>query len=624
MQNLDSVRKELIDFLKTHANCFSYLLQHSSKYEHFKNAILNWCPDILDLPFSTRVYWFLNKITEYPKCANPNCGKELRHDLKCKPLEGYVSTTCSSRCGQLSPQHKEKLKAMSLQKYGCEFPQQSKQFKDKLKETLASKDKQFWKNADDKRKQTCLAKYGSDSISKVKEIKNKAIAKLKSKSEEEKKLVVAKIKATKLQKYGNENYRSLDKFKETLSKFTDDKRKNIVEKRKNTVEVKYGCSNISQSQQIKNKIQERRTNTVRSKFYATSIANDKFVSPMFSIDYYIQHASEQLTWKCKKCGKEFNMKIGEHQPYIARCLDCFPLNAPTSKSESEIVSFIQSICNYKITRNDRTVIAPYELDIYIPEKHLAIEFDGLYWHSENLGTSKSYHLNKTKICESKNIHLVHIFENEWKCKQNIVKSRLKDLLGIYDKTIFARKCNIVEVNNADAQKFLQENHLQGNATAKKNYGLLYKNELVSLMTFSRKRYKSKIDSNNSWEMVRFCCKLGYHIPGAASRLLKKFENEHNNIVLTSYADRRWSQGKLYEALGFKLDHASAPNYWYWKYDSGNMQLKSRIECQKHKLKNILNKFDSKLSERDNMFNNGFFRIFDCGNLVYVKNNKSEK
>lgn len=122
MQNLDSLRTELIDFLKTHANCFSYLLQHSSKYEHFKNAILDWCPDIPDLPFSTRVYWFLNNITEYPKCANPNCSKELRHDLKCKPLEGYVSTTCSSRCGQLSPQHKEKLKAMSLQKYGCEFP----------------------------------------------------------------------------------------------------------------------------------------------------------------------------------------------------------------------------------------------------------------------------------------------------------------------------------------------------------------------------------------------------------------------------------------------------------------------------------------------------------------------
>ena len=112
----------------------------------------------------------------------------------------------------------------------------------------------------------------------------------------------------------------------------------MVEKRKNTVEVKYGCSNISQSQQIKNKIQERRTNTIRSKFYTTSIANDKFVSPMFSIDYYIQHASEQLTWKCKKCGKEVNMKIGEHQPYIARGLDCFPLNAPTSKSESEIVN----------------------------------------------------------------------------------------------------------------------------------------------------------------------------------------------------------------------------------------------------------------------------------------------
>lgn len=129
-------------------------------------------------------------------------------------------------------------------------------------------------------------------MSKVKEIKDRAVTKLKSKTEEEKKLVIAKTKATKLQKYGSENYRSLDKFKDTLSKFTDDKRKNIAEKRKSTVEAKYGCSNISQSQQIKSKIQERRTNTVRSKFYATSIANDKFVSPMFSVDYYVKHATE--------------------------------------------------------------------------------------------------------------------------------------------------------------------------------------------------------------------------------------------------------------------------------------------------------------------------------------------
>ena len=120
--NEDLLRNDLIDFLKSHANCYSYLLQHASKYEHFKNAIMQWCPEIEDLPFSTRIYWYLNKITEYPRCANPACSKELRHNLKCKPLEGYVSLTCSSSCGQLSPQHKQKLKQMSLEKYGCESP----------------------------------------------------------------------------------------------------------------------------------------------------------------------------------------------------------------------------------------------------------------------------------------------------------------------------------------------------------------------------------------------------------------------------------------------------------------------------------------------------------------------
>ena len=249
-----------------------------------------------------------------------------------------------------------------------------------------------------------------------------------------------------------------------------------------------------------------------------------------------------------------------------------------SKTETELADFIESVCTCKVLRSDRSAIAPYELDIYIPEKKLAIELDGLYWHSENLGTSKSYHLNKTKMCESNGIHLVHVFENEWKCKQDIVKSRLKDLLGAYDSTVFARKCNVARVCSRDAAEFLQHNHLQGSAPAKENYGLMFNNELVALMTFSKKRYKSRHDKSNAWEMVRFCCKLGCHIPGAAGKLLKEFERNHSNAMLTSYADRRWSQGKLYEALGFKLDHASAPNYWYWEYGAGSMALKSRIEC----------------------------------------------
>ncbi|MBR4316364.1 MAG: hypothetical protein IKP65_05310 [Alphaproteobacteria bacterium] len=72
------------------------------------------------------------------------------------------------------------------------------------------------------------------------------------------------------------------------------------------------------------------------------------------------------------------------------------------------MDFIKSIYPYDIIENDKTMIKPYELDIYIPEKQVAIEFDGIYWHNEE-NKPKNYHLMKTELCEEKGIHLIHIF-----------------------------------------------------------------------------------------------------------------------------------------------------------------------------------------------------------------------
>jgi len=159
---------------------------------------------------------------------------------------------------------------------------------------------------------------------------------------------------------------------------------------------------------------------------------------------------------------------------------------------------------------------------------------------------KMYHLDKTLVCESKGIHLIHVFENEWHMKQDIVKSRLKDLLGSYEKTIFARRCEVREVNSVTSREFQERTHLQGSVNAKVNLGLFDSNQLVALMTFGKPRFNKKYE----WELLRFSTELGHHVPGGASKLLKHFERNYNPKSLISYADRRWSQGKLYEALGF--------------------------------------------------------------------------
>ena len=280
--------------------------------------------------------------------------------------------------------------------------------------------------------------------------------------------------------------------------------------------------------------------------------------------------------------------------------------------EKEIVEFLSDI-NIDFDINSSSIIKPLELDIYIPLYKLAIEMDGLYYHSSNKVEleNKDYHLNKTKYCKEKGIQLFHIFETEWihPQKQKIWKSIIKNKLKLSQK-IYARKCQICQVSSIKTKEFLENNHLQGKCNSSINIGLYYEDELVSIMTFGKSRYDKKID----WELLRFCNKINYSIVGAASRLFKNFLKKYVGSVV-SYADMRRSTGGLYKNLGFELSHESGPNYFYWK----EMQeyLESRIQYQKHKLKNKLKEFDPNLTETENMYNNGYRKIFDCGNQVWI-------
>lgn len=324
-----------------------------------------------------------------------------------------------------------------------------------------------------------------------------------------------------------------------------------------------------------------------------------------------------LTIKCKKCGKisEWCLKNGTLKNISTKHL-CRHCETVHSLAEDEIMSFLQENYKGKIIHisESRKIIYPYELDFYIPELNLAIEYDGLYWHSDNSGNKdRNYHLMKTDMCEKQNITLVHIFENEWLYKRDIVKSRLLYLLGIHGKKVYARKCDICEITQKESSNFLNENHIQGTCNAKINIALKYNNEIVSIMTFSKNRFRKNI---SDWELVRFCNKLNYVIPGAASKLLKYFELKYKPQKLISYADRRWSRGNLYNQLGFNFVKNTRPNYWYFKKPITD--LINRLSFQKHKLSKKLTTFNINKTEYENMLDNGYDRIYDCGNMLFEK------
>ena len=283
--------------------------------------------------------------------------------------------------------------------------------------------------------------------------------------------------------------------------------------------------------------------------------------------------------------------------------------------QQEIYDFISQYVQADF--NNRKVINPQELDIYIPSKNIAIEFDGLLYHSSgysslsqcnSLEEYPTYHLEKTQACIEKGIQLFHIFENEWRDKKEIWQSVLLNAIGKSER-VYARKCIIKEVSSKEAKEFLNANHLQGACNSKINLGLFYNNTLVSLMTFGKPRYNKQYE----WELLRFCNNLNTSVIGGASKLLSYFIKNYKPKSILSYANLRWSTGNLYERLGFTLISQSSPNYFYFNED---FILHNRIEFQKHKLKDKLENYNPSLTESENMYNNGYRKIYDCGNLVY--------
>ena len=289
--------------------------------------------------------------------------------------------------------------------------------------------------------------------------------------------------------------------------------------------------------------------------------------------------------------------------------------------------------NIKYIYNDRNLIKPLEIDILVPDFNFGIEHNGIIWHSYGKSNwsainnyhklDKNRHLSKTRKIEEHGYQLFHIREDHLleENKKDIWKSILLNKCGISHK-IHARKLNVIDLSNHQefTKTFLKENHLQGNCLSSIKLGLQDpKTGIVySVMTFGKSRFNKNIE----YELLRFC-NLKYHnVRGAASKLLKAFERTHKPYSLISYANRDWSQGNLYQKLGFVYSHTSEPNYIYTNL---NRDIISRQQVQKHKLKDFLESrnqiFIENLSERDNMIGNGYRIYYDTGNLVYYKNYK---
>lgn len=307
-------------------------------------------------------------------------------------------------------------------------------------------------------------------------------------------------------------------------------KKDVILKDKK-ITIKRTRSNTSKNQNTKKEI---------SKILNIQLKDIKYINDTdVSISNYCEKHKTFIINKNILNNKIKNIKHIDHNKLI--CPICNPIDKTSSIKENEVRQFIEQELHLK---SKKLKIQKTEIDIYLPEYKLGIEFNGLWWHSSKYRKS-NYHLNKTELSEKNNIELLHIFEDEWIHKQDIVKATIKSKLNIYKKKIFSKNCIIKEVDLFDASAFLDINNIFGSCNSCINYGLYFKNELVSIISLAA-------ISKNSFEIIRYCDKLNTSVSDSLNKLLQQFIYIYKPKSILKNVDRRYSQGFLYQKILFLI------------------------------------------------------------------------
>lgn len=374
-------------------------------------------------------------------------------------------------------------------------------------------------------------------------------------------LVNNKSKKTKLERYGTETFSN-------------------PEKRKQTCLEKYGAKTFAES--------------LRSPESLEKVKNKDFL--------YEQHVT--LRKPIDKIAKELDLHPSTVSSYL-KSAGLSIIRYKTSEGEKELSDFLRE--HFNILTNIRDIISPKELDIFIPEKNVAVEYCGLYWHSFEINNNVNVHKEKYESCRDKGIKLITIFEDEWFTKKEIVKNKLLHILGVNkNQKVFARKCKVKEIDSITAKKFHNENHIQGYASGFLHIGLFFDDKIVSCISF-KKRNAQEL------ELIRYSTNCS--VVGGFSKLLSFVLSNNKVFDIVTFADLRWHYGEVYLKCGFYIDKIIAPDYQYIidHFSGRSHKFNFRKAIMKKKFGDL---YDESLTEFSNAKNMKLYRIYDCGKVKY--------
>lgn len=361
-----------------------------------------------------------------------------------------------------------------------------------------------------------------------------------------------------------------------------------------------GC--ILASQKAAKKISASNRMKVDTFFQQIEKIKEKFIYVGDFEKEYKSNNENNLSFKCVKCNlvqeRSFTNLVNKNG-------ECHKCSYKNSKPQEEIASFVEGL-GFKVNRNDGSAIWPKEIDVYIPDKNVGIEYHGLIWHSEFSIEDKKYHYNKWKSCENKNIKLIQIYEDEWRDGKEICKSIIKNKLGLTDNKIFARNCETVNIEQQTAKHLLNKWHIDGYVSSKYKIGLLYNNEIVSILTLRIPHQKSKY--KDFYEISRFASKLNTIVIGGLGKLLKEAKNivaqDKKHGILT-YTNLRFGNGNSYKKVGFDEIGDIAPDYQY-------ALIKKGIREQRFKYRNTKEKNEKQIAKENNAY-----KIWGPGNKKFI-------
>lgn len=584
---------ELISFIKEKYKNSRRIFKEDKHLIDKIEKLTSWSNDVFKNPIrmGTRLDFLCNNIMKYddlPKCLI--CDNKVSLSSV-----GYLNKTCSIECSRVIKNkniipstdktvrscRRKKASDTLTKKYGVEHPNQYDEFKKKSIESFKitfNKNKEIILN---KKRKNCIKKYGTSHPMQSEIIKKKK-------------------EKTNIDRYGFVNPMQNTNVKEKQNKaITEEVKKSRTIRIKDTNTKRYGVSCVFMDENVKQKIKE-----TMIKKYGNENINQRHMSKEC---ISILKNKDELTKLYEEIGvygitRKYNINHTTVYDYIH--LHNIEIKKQSSFAEKDLVNFLKTL-GVTVIENDRKILSGMEIDILIPEKNIAFEFNGLYWHSTKF-KNRNYHLEKTNRAKNAGIRLIHIFEDEWNDKKEIVKEKIKSIFGLYDgKRIFARKCKIERITSKDIiDNFYDETHIQGSCSYGSTFALKDESENIVAMMSCKENF-------GRMELVRFSTKN--LIIGGFSKLFSAMVSALDIDEIISFADRRWSIGAVYSKNGFEYLYETAPSYSYVVNDKRINKRKFR----KNLLEKKLEKFDKNLSELDNTLENGIYRIYDCGLLKYI-------